>query len=109
MAHRQTSNVSNQNSFNSTFVDELGTELSRTGLSLSMPPLEEKKTPSEGSTLSSSDVYVADGDTEKHKSSDEEEEHEDVKWVTSTNVIANLQKRTVRSKYCHGLLELHVL
>ena len=109
MAHRQTSNVSDQNSFNSAFVDELGTELSRPGLSLSMSPLEEKKTPSEGSTLSSSDIYVADGDTEKHKSSDEEEEHEDVKWVTSTNVIANLQKRTVRSKYCHGLLELHVL
>ena len=97
MAHRQTSNGSNQNSFNSTFVDELGTELSRTGLSLSMPPLEEKKTPSEGSTLSSSDVYFADADLEKHNS-DEEEDHEDVKSVSSTNVIANLQKRSVRSK-----------
>ena len=74
-------------------------ELSAT---FSMPPLDEKKTPSKGSTLSSSDVYVADGDfsdeaKEKHNS-DEEEEPEDVKSVSSTNVIANLQKRSVRSK-----------
>ena len=79
-------------------------ELSATseGFSFSMPPLDEKKTPSKGSTLSSSDVYVADGDfsdeAKETHNSDEEEEPEDVKSVSSTNVIANLQKRSVRSK-----------